>query len=228
MRYDKLYDQKKEKDKHLFLLIMSICVYIWSAINPADYLIWFLDSLPAVIFALVMVLTYRHFTFTTLVYVMIFLHITILVIGAKYMYQLNPLFEYFKVLFNFSRNHFDRLGHFAQGLVPALMAKELLLRMGYLKRSKMFYFIVMCIVLAFSAVYELLEFSFTLFTDFPLDVIMAYQGDPYDSQWDMIMALIGGLVSLILLRPFHNRAIRRISSKDIYEHSLKIFDRNED
>ncbi len=210
MRSSNDFNYKTEKKKHIMLLKLCFLVYIWSAINPNSYLVWFLNSIPTLMLVSIVLLTYKKFTFSTFVYFMIFIHVTILLTGAKYSYQLNPLFDKFTEIFNFSRNHFDRVGHFAQGLTPALMAKELLLRMGYIKRSKMFYFIVMCIALAVSASYELLEFSFAMLSGYPIDFVLAYQGDVWDTQWDMIMALCGAGTALVVLGPLHDKYIKKM------------------
>ena len=116
-------------------------------------------------------------------------------------------------IFDLSRNHFDRLGHFFQGLTPALMAKEMLLRLGYLKRNKMFYFIIICISLAISAFYELLEFSFAKITNLPASFVLATQGDPWDTQWDMVMALCGAITALVVLGHLHNKYIKWMNKK---------------
>ena len=129
------FNEKNEQKKHIILFGLSLLVYIWSGINPNSRLVWFLNSIPTIMLFSIVVLTYRKFTFSTFVYFVIFVHITILLIGAKYSYQCNPLFDKLTEIFNFSRNHFDRVGHFAQGFTPAVIAKELLLRKGYMKRS---------------------------------------------------------------------------------------------
>lgn len=210
MRLNNSFDEVIEKKKHIMLLIMSFLVYILSAINPNSYLVWFLNTIPTLMLVSIVILTYKKFTFSTFVYFIIFIHVTILLIGAKYSYQLNPFFDKLTEIFDFSRNHYDRVGHFAQGLTPALMAKELLLRMGYMKRSKMFYFIIMCIALAISASYELFEFLFAKISNYPIEFVLAYQGDVWDTQWDMIMALSGALTGLIILGPLHDKYIKRM------------------
>lgn len=201
--------EKDEHQKHLILFGLSLLVYIWSGINPNSYLVWFLNSIPTIILFSIVLFTYKKFTFSTFVYFVIFVHITILLIGAKYSYQCNPLFDKLTEIFNFSRNHFDRVGHFAQGFTPAIMGKELLLRKGYIKRSKMFYFIIMCISLAISAFYELLEFSFAKITGYPVSFVLAFQGDQWDTQWDMILAICGALTALIIFGRLHDKYIQK-------------------
>ncbi|MBN2259923.1 MAG: DUF2238 domain-containing protein [Clostridiales bacterium] len=202
-----------DKNKHLLLLLIAVGSYIWSGIHPTDRTVWFLDSIPAILFVIILLATYKKFTFSTFVYFMILIHILILLTGAKYMYQMNPLFDRLMNIFDLSRNHFDRVGHFAQGLIPALMAKELLLRLKYFKRSKMFYFIVFCIVLAISAFYELLEFSFAKVFNIPANIVLATQGDVWDTQWDMVMALLGAITSLAILAPIHDKYILKMSNQ---------------
>lgn len=191
------------------LLAAGILFFIWSGFRPLDRSVWFLNSIMAILYAAVVLLTFRRFRFTDFVYVFILLHLMILLTGAKYSYQMNPLFDWLRPIFGFTRNHFDRVGHYFQGLVPALMAREYMMRRNDFNRGRFLDFIVVCVVLAVSAAYELLEFAFASLGGFPMEMIMAYQGDPFDSYWDMIMALTGALTSLILLRPLHNRAMKK-------------------
>ncbi len=195
------------KSSHKFMLFVFILVLIWSAINPFSYMTWAPLATPAIIFVLVMVLTYKKFEFSTFVYLVILAHTIILLIGAKYTYERNPLFDYLMEVFKWNRNHFDRVGHFAQGFTPALMAKELLLRKGYLEKSKMFYYIVFSIVLAISAAYELAEFAASKISGVPKEYVLSLQGDEWDTQKDMIMAIIGAATALTLFRRVHDKSI---------------------
>jgi len=204
------FNEKNEHKKHIILLGLSLLVYIWSGINPNSYLVWFLNSIPTLLLVSIVILTYKKFTFSTFVYFVIFVHVVILLIGAKYSYQGNPLFNKLMEIFDLSRNNFDRVGHFAQGFTPAVMSKELLLRKGYMKRSKMFYFVIMCISLAISAFYELLEFSFAKITGYPVSFVLAFQGDPWDTQWDMILAICGALTALIIFGSLHDKYINKM------------------
>lgn len=199
----------KDESYHKLMLGIVILVLIWSAINPHGYIMWFLEALPAILMVLIALVTYKKFKFSNFVYLIILVHVIILLIGSKYTYGRNPFFNYLKETFNLNRNYYDRVGHFAQGVTPALLAKEFLLRKGYLKRSKMFYFIVMSIVLAISAFYELIEFAVSAVSGVPGDVILSTQGVEWDTQWDMIMAILGGLTSLVIFRKVHDKSIEK-------------------
>ncbi|XMB86039.1 DUF2238 domain-containing protein [Mycoplasmatota bacterium WC44] len=206
---------KKEKKKHILLLVLSFFILVWSAIFPLDKFAWVMLTLPAVIYVLCLVFTYKKFQFTTLAYIMVFVHIAILLTGAKYTYNQNPLFLVLKEIFNSSRNHFDRVGHLAQGFAPVFLVKEFLLRKGYLKRSKFFYVIVFSFILAISASWELLEFLATIISNKPASYVLSNQGDIWDTQWDMVMALIGALSSLLIFGKLHDKKIEEIESRKI-------------
>ncbi len=210
MYKEKKSDTEKEKRKHIALLGLLLLIFVWSFIKPCSYDTWFLLSMPAVIYVSVLIYTYKRFRFTTLTYFMVFIHVTILLIGAKYTYGLTPLFLELKEIFNSSRNHFDRVGHFAQGFTPFFIIKELLLRNGYFKKSKFFYLVVFCLVLAFSAFYELLEFAVTIITGKPMDVILSPQGDPWDTHWDMIMALVGAVSAQLFFGKLHDKKMNKM------------------
>jgi putative membrane protein len=198
------------KGIHISMLIVFAFVLIWSYIDAYTLFTWFFEALPAMLIVGVLVATYKRFTFTTFVYSVVLVHMIVLLVGSKYTYERNPLFDYLMESMDLSRNHFDRVGHFFQGLMPAFMAKELLLRAGYLKRSKMFYLIVISMVLGFSAFYELLEFTALKVTGIPGSVILSYQGDEWDTQWDMTMALSGGIIALGVFGKAHDRWISKI------------------
>lgn len=199
---------------HIFMLIIFLIVFIWSVIRPHSYLTWILEALPAIIMILVLALTYKRFKFSTFVYAVVLIHTIILLIGSKYTYERNPLFDYFMERFELNRNYFDRIGHYAQGFTPAVIAKEVLLRKGYLKRSKMFYYIVISIVLAISAAYELVEFAAARIGNVPAEMVISTQGDEWDTQWDMIMALLGGLTALTIFGKIHYKNIKKLSGID--------------
>ncbi|MHC4762390.1 MAG: DUF2238 domain-containing protein [Planctomycetota bacterium] len=149
----------KEMRLHIFLLAALVLIFIWSLIDCFDLLTWGLEAFPAVIGLSILILVYRKFRFTNLVYFLIWIHAVILLIGAHYTYARMPLFNWIRDAFELSRNHYDRLGHIAQGFVPAMIARELLLRKSPLERGKWLFFIVVCICLAISAFYELLEWT---------------------------------------------------------------------
>ena len=208
-------DEDYERKKHIILLILSMVFIIRSIIDVTDYFAWFMLTLPSVILVISLSLTYKKFRFTTLTYVIIFLHIVVLTIGAKYRYAGNPLFLNLKDVFNLNRNYFDRVGHFMQGFAPMFMVKEVLLRRGYMKKSKIFYLISIGFILGISATWELLEFAATLITGKPSSYIMSSQGVLWDTQWDMILAIIGAVVALLIFGKLHDRKIGEMKEKDI-------------
>jgi len=203
-------DTNNEKIKHEVLLLLSVFMIVYSSINAIDYFAWFMLTLPSAILLLSLSLTYKKFQFTTFTYVMIFLHIVVLTIGAKYRYAGNPLFLNLKDMFNLNRNYFDRVGHFMQGLVPMFMVKEFMLRKGYMKKSKFFYLIIIGFVLGISATWELLEFFAAMITGKPSAYILSSQGVLWDTQWDMILAILGALSGLLIFGKLHDRYIERM------------------
>lgn len=195
---------------HKGLFIIFCIVLIWSAVNPKDMFTWFLEVMPAVIGVGIIILTYSKFKFTDFVYVLILIHTTILMIGGHYTYAEMPLFNWIKDIFGLSRNYYDRLGHFAQGFIPAFIARELLIRKSVLKRGKMLNFLVICVCLAISAFYELLEWGVAEATGSAADAFLGTQGDVWDTQWDMFFALIGACVSVSVFSNIHDKYIRKL------------------
>ena len=195
------------------LALSVLVVFIWSAIRPHDYFTWILEVFPAIIGIGVLGATYRRFRFTTLVYVLIAAHAIILMIGGHYTYAEVPLFNWIREEFALGRNHYDRLGHFAQGFVPAMIAREVLLRRSPLKRGGWLSVIVVSICLAVSALYELLEWGVSEATGSAGDAFLGTQGDVFDTQKDMAMALIGAITSLVLLARLHDRQLKKIDNQ---------------
>lgn len=200
---------KKAEPLHIILLVLFVVAYIISAIRPLDRLAWMGQMTPALLLVFLLVVTYRKFRFSTFVYVMAFLHALLLVYGAHFTYSQNPLFNQWKEQFDWERNYFDRVGHFAQGFVPAFMAKEFLLRGGYVKKGKMLTLIVILSCLGFSAAYELSEFAVVKIMDVPADTVMGTQGDAFDSLWDMIWALIGASLAVFVFGPFQDSQMEK-------------------
>lgn len=192
----------------LVILLIVVVVFIWSAIRPHDYFTWILEVFPAIIGVSVLAATHRNFKFTTLVYVLIGAHAIILMIGGHYTYAEVPLFNWIRDEFALNRNHYDRVGHFAQGFVPAMIAREVLLRRSPLRRGRWLFFIVVSICLAFSALYELFEWGVSAATGSAGDAFLGTQGDVFDTQKDMAMALVGAITSLLLLSRLHDRQLR--------------------
>lgn len=197
------------KDRPILVIMLIVAVvFVWSAIRPHDYFTWILEVFPAIIGVSVLAATYRNFKFTTVVYVLIGAHAIILMIGGHYTYAEVPLFNWIRDEFALNRNHYDRVGHFAQGFVPALIAREVLLRKSPLRRGRWLFFIVVSICLAFSALYELFEWSVSAATGSAGDAFLGTQGDVFDTQKDMAMALVGAITSLLLLSRLHDRQLK--------------------
>jgi len=200
----------REKPYSTLWLTIFFAVFIWSVIKPHDYFTWFLEVFPAMIALVILVGTYRAFQFTHLVYWLILVHAAILMIGGHYTYAEVPLFTWLKDIFDLSRNNYDKVGHFAQGFVPAMVAREILIRKSPLKPGKWLFFIVVCICLAISAFYELIEWWVAVGTGEAAESFLGTQGDIWDSQSDMFLALIGAVSALVLLGKHHNTLLIKL------------------
>lgn len=199
-----------EEKLHLLMLLAFFLVLLWSGINPRDLFTWFLEVLPAILGLIVVLATYKKFRLTTLLYVLIFGHALILIVGGHYTYAEMPLFNWLRDTFDLSRNYYDRLGHFVQGFVPALIAREILVRKAVLQRGKMLNFIIICICLAISASYELIEWAVAEATGTAAEAFLGTQGDVWDTQWDMFLALCGAVVALLSLSKIHDKFLQRL------------------
>lgn len=184
-----------------------LAVLIWSGINPKDYLTWSLEVLPAVLGAVLLASTYRSFRLTSLLYVLILLHCIVLIVGGHYTYAEVPLFD---GLFGAQRNNYDKLGHFFQGFVPALIAREILIRKRVVNGKWWLNLFVVSIALAFSAFYELIEWWVALLSGEGAEAFLGTQGYIWDTQSDMALALIGAISALVLLSRYHDRQIESI------------------
>jgi putative membrane protein len=204
-----------DRSKMLSLLSGLLIVFVWSVIHPHDLFTWFLEVVPAIIGIIILVLTYPKFKFTIFAYLLMAIHATILMIGGHYTYAEVPLFNWIRDVFELSRNHYDRLGHFVQGFVPAIIAREILLRKSPLKRGKWLFFIVVSICLAISASYELFEWRVAVTTGGAADAFLGTQGDVWDTQEDMSFALIGAIVSLLTVAKLHDRYLDRMAKDPI-------------
>jgi putative membrane protein len=189
------------------LLAAGLVVLAWSAVRPHDYFTWLLEVAPILIGVPVLVATRRRFPLTPLVYRLLFVHAVILMIGGHYTYAEVPFGFWLKDAFGFARNHYDRIGHFAQGFVPAILAREILLRRGVVRAGGWLFFLVTTVCLAFSALYELIEWWTALLTGSAATAFLGTQGDPWDTQWDMFLALVGALSSQALLGRIHDRQL---------------------
>jgi putative membrane protein len=203
----------EQKPALLIFLFGFVAVLTWSAISPHDYFTWILEVFPALLGLIALAVTYPRFQFTTFVYVLIFLHACILFVGGHYTYAEVPLFNWIRDHYHLARNDYDRVGHFAQGFVPALIAREVLLRRKIVLRRGWLFFIVFSICLAISAAYELLEWRVAVATGSAADAFLGTQGDPWDTQEDMATACVGALTALLAFSRLHDNFIRRMGER---------------
>lgn len=189
------------------LLLLLLALFVWSAINPFEYFTWFLEVLPAVIGVLVLLFTYKNFQFTKLVYVLIFIHCVILIIGGHYTYAEVPLFDWIQEVFHQSRNNYDKVGHFAQGFVPAMITRELLLHKNIINGKSWLNFIVVCIAMSISVTYEFIEWGVSLVTGDGGDSFLGTQGYVWDTQSDMFYATFGAIIALLVLSKIHDKQL---------------------
>ncbi|MBM7866935.1 putative membrane protein [Heliobacterium gestii] len=192
---------------HLVLLMLVSLIFLWSGINPYDRFTWILEVFPAVIGLAALALTYRRFPLTTFSYTLIAIHMVILMIGGHYTYAKVPFFDWLRDSFDLGRNHYDRLGHLAQGFIPAILAREILLRLSPLRRGGFLSLLIPCVCLAISAFYELIEWWVALATGTAAEAFLGTQGDVWDTQSDMAMALLGSLLALLTLSNRHDKAM---------------------
>jgi putative membrane protein len=195
---------------HLALLATAVAVILWSGWHPYDRLTWWLEASPGLAGLIILLVTYRRFRFTTLCYTLIALHICVLCTGGHYTYARVRLFNWLEPIFGWHRNHYDRLGHLMQGFVPAIVAREVLIRLEVLKRTKWLSFLVLSICLGISAFYELIEWWTALASGAASIDFLGTQGDVWDTQSDMFCAFIGVICALLFLSAPHNRAIRKL------------------
>ena len=189
-------------------IAVFLAVLIWSGIDPKDYMTWCLEVAPAVIGGLVLWFTRDRFPLTTLVYVLILIHCVILMVGGHYTYAEVPLGDWVREAFDGSRNNYDKLGHFVQGFIPAMIARELVIRLGIFNSERWRNFFIVCFCLAFSAFYELIEWWVALLSDEAADSFLGTQGYVWDTQSDMGWALFGAVTALVLLGRLHDRQLR--------------------
>ena len=197
----------------LALLISAGAILVWSGVAPHDRFTWYLEVAPVLIGAPILVALRHRFRLTPLVYTLLWIHAVILMVGGKYTYAEVPFGFWLQDAFGFSRNHYDRIGHFAQGFIPAMLAREVLIRRSPLAGSRWLPFLVVCFCLAFSALYELIEFWTALATGEAAEAFLGTQGDVWDTQWDMQMALVGAVVALATLSRLHDRQLARLPAQ---------------
>jgi len=193
------------------LLVAGVVLLVWSGVTPADRTTWILEVFPIFMAVPLLAATAKRFPLTPLAYRLIFVHALILMLGGHYTYAQVPLGFWMERVFGFTRNHYDRIGHFAQGFVPAILAREILIRRSPLVRGRWLFFVVLSVCLAISACYEFIEWWSALLGGSAADAFLGTQGDPFDTQADMFMALIGAFVAQVLLPRVHDPQIAEIA-----------------
>lgn len=193
-------------------LAIFFAVLIWSAIAPFDRMTWLLEVAPAVIGLVVLALTFKTFPLTPLVYLLILIHCIILMVGGHYTYAEVPLFDKLAEWMGSTRNNYDKLGHFVQGFVPALITREVVIRNNVIPHPAWRAFFVVCFCLAFSAFYELIEWWVALLSDEAAESFLGTQGYMWDTQSDMAWALLGAILALLTLSKLHDRQLRRLQA----------------
>ena len=191
-------------------LFIYFVVLVWSAINPADYFTWFLEVVPALVGLVILAATYKAFKLTGLAYLLILVHCIILMVGGHYTYAEVPLFDWLRDYFELERNNYDKVGHFAQGFVPAIIAREIFIRKSVVNGAGWLNVLTVCFCLAFSAFYELIEWWVAISTGESAEAFLGTQGYVWDTQSDMALALLGAVLAIVLLSRFHDRRIQKI------------------
>jgi putative membrane protein len=189
-------------------MAIFLTVFTWSAVNPHDYPTWFLEVLPAVLGAAVIWYTRDTYPLTQLAYVLILIHCVILMVGGQYTYAEVPLFEWIRDEFGQQRNNYDKLGHFVQGFVPAIVAREIVIRNKVFTSARWRDFFIVCFCLGFSAFYELIEWWVALLSEEAAESFLGTQGYIWDTQSDMAYALVGAILALLLLGKLHDQQLR--------------------
>lgn len=199
-------------NKNQILIILFFIGIIVSAIAPHDYFTWFLEVFPAIIGCIVLIITYRNFQFSTLTYFLILLHCYILFIGGHYTYAEVPLFNWIKEVLHQTRNNYDKVGHFAQGFVPAFIVRELLIRLEIVKHKSWLSFLTICVCISISVLYEFLEWFVAVLSGQSADAFLGTQGYVWDTQSDMLYATIGAICMALFFSGIHNKQITRIEN----------------
>ncbi len=197
----------------IILLVVDLAVLAWSFTGPSDTATWVMEVAPFLIVLPILLATAKRFPLTPLLYGLITVHAVILMVGGRYTYAEVPVGFWVKDALGLARNHYDRLGHFAQGFIPAIAVRELLLRTSPLRRGKWLFFLVTSVCLAISALYEMIEWGTSVAQGASADAFLGTQGDVWDAQWDMFCCLLGALTSLVLLGKFHDSQMGRLAVK---------------
>lgn len=204
-----------DRQIHMILGTSLLLIFIWSAVNPRDMHVWFMEVLPVTAGVALVLLTYNRFRLTTLVYFLVWIDVVIVLIGGHYTYANMPLFDWLQKHFDLARNYYDRFGHFFQGVLLAILAREVLLRKTALKRGWWLFFICVSISLAASAFYELQEWIAAEIFGNGAVQFLATQGDEWDTQWDMFMALCGAAAALLTLSNLHDDQLKDIKTNSV-------------
>jgi len=202
--------------------VLVALALLWSGLAPADRTTWWLEIFPILVAAPILLVSARRFPLTPLTYSLLAIHAVILMIGGHYTYANVPLGFWARDLLGLARNDYDRLGHFAQGFVPAILVRELLLRTSPLRPGRWLFFLVTATCLAFSACYEFFEWWAAVAGGHAADAFLGTQGDPWDTQWDMFTALIGALVAQLTLSGVHDRSLSRLPGVSVGTHPAPV------
>ncbi len=194
-----------------------ICIFsaalVWSAVLPEDYFTWILEVIPAIAAVIVIGLTFRTFPLTRLALILILAHCIILMVGGHYTYAKVPVFDWIRDFFDMQRNNYDKVGHFAQGFVPAIVAREIIIRKRLVNGPAWIFFFSVCVCLAFSAFYELIEWWVALLSGSSAEAFLGTQGYVWDTQSDMALALLGAIASPLMLGRLHDIQIRSLTNR---------------
>lgn len=209
----RLRDEAVRRREPWVLLFLCALALGLSAVRPHDRLTWFLEVFPVLLAAPLLIATGRRFPLTPLSYRLVFLHALILIVGGHFTYALVPPGNWVQDLLGLSRNPYDRLGHFAQGFVPAILAREVLLRRSPLRPGKWLFFLTCCVCLAVSACYEFVEWWSALIYGGAADSFLGTQGDVWDTQWDMFLALLGAIAAQAALGRVHDRELAEVAGR---------------
>jgi putative membrane protein len=199
---------------HIVLLAVFCVVFVWSAYEPRDRFTWSLEVFPAILGVGILLYVYPRFRFTTLVYVLVLIHCIILMVGGKYTYAQNPLFEYFKEIFGWTRNNYDKLGHIIQGVSPALIAREIFIRRRVVNGGGWTFFMAVAVPLAFAALYEIIEWLMAAINGEKVEAFLGTQGYFWDTQTDMFACLVASMAALVLLGGWHDAQMRNLQESE--------------
>ena len=194
--------------------MVLILLLVLSGVHPVDRTTWILEVFPIFIALPVLWATHRRFPLTDLLYLLIFCHAVVLMVGGAYSYARVPLGFQIADLLHLSRNPYDKIGHFFQGFVPAMIAREIFIRGRHVKAGKMLGFLVICVALAISATYELIEWGAAIWLGQGADEFLGTQGDPWDTQSDMFAAIVGAVTAILVLSRTHDKQLARVSGQD--------------